>query len=418
MADTRDTTRPVPPCLVTGARAHPRLAPGLPTVRIAAIISHPIQYYAPIFRELAKRVDLHVFYAQTLSPAQQAEGFGRAFEWDIDLLSGYSHSFLSNVSKRPGPDHFLGGDTPDIGARLAGGEFDGLLVVGWYLKSFVQATWAAKRLGMPVVVRGDSQIGTPRSVLTRTAKALAYPALLRVFDAALYVGERSRAYFEYYHYPSDRLFFSPHCVDTEWFAERATPESGRALRARLGIGATEKAILFAGKLAPFKRPLDIVEACAGDRLRGTHVIVAGSGELEAQMRQRADALGVPLHLLGFQNQTEMPAAYSAADVLVLPSNGRETWGLVANEALASGTPIVVSEAAGCAPDLAADHVAGRISPLGDIPTLAWVIEEILATPPSAQTVRAKSTVYGLSSAINGLESSFETILRSKRKHSL
>ncbi len=359
-------------------------------------------------------MDLHVFYGQTLSPAQQAEGFGRSFEWDVDLLSGYSHGFLANISDRPGPDHFLGCDTPEIGARLAAGGFDGLLVVGWYLKSFVQATWAARRLGLPVIVRGDSQIGTPRSAVTRAAKAMAYPALLRVFDAALYVGERSRAYYEHYHYPSSRLFFSPHCVDTEWFARRATPERGRALRARLGIAATEKAVLFAGKLAPFKRPLDVVEACAGDRLRGTHLIVAGSGDLETAMRQRAEALGVPLHLMGFQNQTEMPAAYAAADVLALPSNGRETWGLVANEALACGTPIVVSDAVGCAPDLAADNVAGRIAALGDVPALESVIHDILATPPSAQAIRAKSDAYGLASALDGIERAFAATARTRR----
>jgi glycosyltransferase involved in cell wall biosynthesis len=376
--------------------------------RIAALISHPIQYYAPIFRELAKRVDLHVFYAQTLSPAQQAEGFGSSFEWDVDLFSGYSHSFLANVSRRPGPDHFLGCDTPEIAVRLADGGFDGLLVVGWYLKSFAQAIWAAKRLGMPVIVRGDSQIGTPRNHLTRAAKSLAYPALLRAFDAALFVGVRSRAYFERYRYSARRLFFSPHCVDTAWFAERATPEKGHALRARLGVGADEKVLLFAGKLTPFKRPLDLVEACAGQALRGTRavVMVAGSGALEAAMRERAAALEVPLHLLGFQNQTDMPAAYAAADVLALPSTGRETWGLVANEALACGTPVVVSDAAGCAPDLAGDGAAGAVAALGDIAALGSAIRTMFETPPASREIRAKSEAYGLAPAVEGIERAF------------
>ena len=101
--------------------------------------------------------------------------------------------------------------------------------------------------------------------------------------------------------------------------------------------------------------------------------MAGSGELEAHVEAAAAASGVPLHLLGFRNQTEMPAAYAAADCLVLPSDGRETWGLVANEALACGRPIIVSDACGCAPDLGCDGRAGRTFPMGDTEALARAI---------------------------------------------
>ena len=382
--------------------------------RLAVVVSHPIQYYSPLFRELARRLDLHVFFGQLASPAQQAAaGFGVPFDWDVDLLSGYRSTVLKNVAIRPGPGHFLGCDTPEIGAHLRSGDFDGLLVLGWYLKSFVQATWAARRLNIPVMIRGDSHLGTPRGLLTRSAKMLAYPPLLRAFDAALYVGVRSRAYYENYHYPAQRLFFSPHCVDADWFASRATPESRAMFRARLGIGPEEKAVLFAGKLLPFKRPLDVVEACATNGARGAHLVVAGAGELELAMRQRADALGVMLHLLGFQNQTEMPAAYAAADVLVLPS-GRETWGLVANEALACGTPIIVSDAVGCAPDLAADRVAGRVVPLGDTAVLGRTIGEVLASPPSAQAIAAKSDTYSLGAAVAGIEAALTALTQRER----
>src|ERR1700730_16404303 len=164
-------------------------------MRLAVIASHPIQYYAPLFRVLAHRIDLTVFFAHRASPSDQAKaGFGVAFDWDIDLLSGYAHHFLTNVSKQPGVNHFAGCDTPEIGARLREGHFDALLVQGWNLKTFIQAVFAAKCQGMPVLARGDSHLGTSRSALKRAAKATAYPALLRLFDAALYVGQRSRDY--------------------------------------------------------------------------------------------------------------------------------------------------------------------------------------------------------------------------------
>ena len=354
-------------------------------MRLAIVASHPIQYHAPLFRELARQIDLTVFFAHRATPADQAHaGFGVGFDWDVDLLSGYEHVFLRNVARKPSLEHFAGCDTPDLGRRLAEGRFDAVLVMGWHLKSFVQALLAAKRLGMPVMARGDSHLQTPRGVVKKMAKAFAYPSFLRFFDAALYVGERSRAYWRHYRYPSTRLFFSPHCVDAEWFAKRATPEARAALRTRLGLAPDSKVVLFAGKLVPFKRPLDLIAAASQLKSRGPdiEVLVAGSGPLQSEIVGAARTAGVPCHMLGFCNQSEMPAAYAAADVLVLPSDGRETWGLVANEALACGRPIVVSDAVGCAPDLAADGTAGRVFASGDVGALAAALSDVMDHPPA------------------------------------
>jgi glycosyltransferase involved in cell wall biosynthesis len=373
-------------------------------MRLAIAASHPIQYYAPLFRELARRIDLHVFYAHRATPQQQAAaGFGQAFDWDVDLASGYDHSFLVNRSQRPGTDHFGGCDTPEIGERLGAGGFDALLVFGWNLKSSVQAVMAAKRLGLPVMVRGDSQLSTPRSPLKRWVKALAYPPLLRTFDAALYVGRRSRAYYEHYNFPVERLFASPHCVDTEAFAAGATAQARQALRAELGAAPHTKLLLFAGKLLAFKRPLDVVEIAARLRALGAdaRMIVAGSGELEAPLAAAAKTAQVPLSLLGFRNQSAMPAAYAAADLLVLPSDGRETWGLVCNEALACGTPILVSEAVGCAPDLA-DGIVGRAFPTADTEAAAVAAAAILNDPPTPAALAAKSAGNSLAAAADGI----------------
>jgi glycosyltransferase involved in cell wall biosynthesis len=347
--------------------------------RLAVLTSHPIQYYGPLFRELAKEVDLHVFFAHRATPVEQARaGFGTAFEWDVDITSGYAHSFLENVADRPGTSHFFGCDTPEIGRRLREGQFDGLLVMGWNLKSYLQGLFAAKRLGLRVMVRGDSQLATPRSRFKAVVKSLAYAHFLRLFDAALYVGQRSRAYYEHYGYPADRLFFSPHCVDTERFAAHSTAEARVRLRGKLKIAPEARVLLFAGKLVPSKRPLDLAAAAAATRACGlsVEVMVAGEGELRSELAMAAQAAGVPLHLLGFSNQTEMPSAYAAADCLVLPSDGRETWGLVANEALACGRPIIVSDACGCAPDLASDPAVGRTFPVGDLDVLSRAVLEV------------------------------------------
>jgi glycosyltransferase involved in cell wall biosynthesis len=381
---------------------------------LAILASHPVQYYAPFFRAIAQRFETTVFYAHRATPAQQAAaGFGTAFDWDVDLLAGYRSLFLRNVARDPGAHHFAGCDTPEIGRRLSMARFDALLVMGWHLKSFWQGVLAAKRGGIAVLARGDSQLGAARSRATLAAKSAIYPLMLRAFDAALYVGQRNRAYYEHYRFPAGRLFASPHCVDTERFARDATSTARHALRARLGMAPDDRAALFAGRLVAFKRPADLIDAAAIVRGVGLplHVVIAGSGPLEAVIRARAEALRVPLHVLGFQNQTLMPAAYAAADALVLPSSERETWGLVCNEALASGTPIIVSSAVGCAPDLASDENVGRIYPCGDARALAKALAATLCSPPPPRSIRDVSDRFAPGLAADGVAAAMRAVAR-------
>jgi glycosyltransferase involved in cell wall biosynthesis len=374
-------------------------------MRLAIIASHPIQYHAPIYRELAKRRDLMVFFAHSATGADQARaGFGVGFDWDSDLFSGYAHTFLRNVAIRPGVDRFFACDTPEISSSLRDGRFDAVLLHGWHLKTYLQAIVAAKRLGQSLLVRGDSHLATPRSRLKKIGKAASYPMLLRLFNAALYVGERSRLYWTHYRYPETRLFFSPHCIDTGWFAARATGAARSELRAQLGISAETTVALFAGKLVPIKRPLDVITAAARMKAEGRHIeiIIAGAGPLEVEMVTVARASGVSIHPLGFCNQSRMPQVYAAADVLILPS-AQETWGLVANEALACGRPIILSDAVGAAPDLAGDMTTGRVFPVGNIAKLAEALHEILTSPPTPEVIAAKSSAYSSVAAADGIE---------------
>lgn len=372
--------------------------------RLAIVASHPIQYHGPLFRRLATLVDLEVMFAHKATPCEQARaGFGTSFDWDVDITAGYRHTFLDNIAARPGTDHFGGCDTPQIARRLNRASFDALLVMGWHLKAYVQAIVAAKRVGLPVMVRGDSHLDTPRSIVKKLTKEVSYPFLLRLFDRALYVGRRSRAYYEHYRFPQSRLFFSPHCVDNEWFATGATEAARDALRNRFGIGGTVHVALFAGKMLELKRPADLIEAAARLRADGLpiEVMVAGDGELKAGLAALAATRAVPLHLLGFCNQSEMPAAYAASDVLVLPSR-HETWGLVANEAIACGRPVVVSTACGCAEDLCGEEGAGATYPVGDIDALARALAHTLKKPPPPEAFERVAHRYSVDAAARGV----------------
>ena len=382
-------------------------------MRLAVVTSHPVQYYAPLFRELHRRMALTVFYGHQAGPLDQANaGFGVGFAWDSDLMSGYPSKFLVNRAKQTGLGHFAGIDTPDIKAHLQAGKFDAVLLIGWHKKFLLQALYAAKRLKLPIMVRGDSHLETPRSLVKRLAKQITYPVFLRQFDAALVVGQRNRDYWRHYRYPEKRLFASPHCIDNDWFAQRATKAARQKLRAQLGIAAQVPVALFAGKLVDFKHPQHLIEAAALVRAKGSalEIVIAGDGPLRSHLDALAAQLDVPLHQLGFCNQSAMPAAYAAADLLVLPSNGRETWGLVANEALACGRSVIVSNAVGCAPDL--EQLIGKQTsfPFGDISALADRIENATVGRASPNLIHLASDHFSIASAADGIVSAIGTLV--------
>ena len=381
------------------------------TPRLGFLVSHPIQYYAPIFRELAKRCDLTVFYAHRQTAEGQAQaGFGVAFEWDVDLLSGYESRFLTNVATAPSTDRFDGCDTPGIADEIARGRFDAFIVPGWALRSYWQAVRASRRLGVPVLVRGDSQLGTRRGAFVRLAKSLVFSHLLRRFDGYLYVGERNRQYLAHYGAPADRLFFAPHCIDNAAFAVASA-------RARAAAPPREpggpRQVLFAGKLVARKHPADVLRAAARIRGAEVEVVFAGAGELEPDLKELARSEQVRARFLGFRNQSELPAVYAAADLLVLPSDGLETWGLVVNEAMACGVPAVVSDAVGCGPDLIEEGRTGAVFPLGDVGALSAAMETVLGLDPEAtrRHLVAKMGQYSPAACAEGIVRAVTTIGR-------
>ncbi len=376
------------------------------SLRIGFLVSHPIQYYTPIFRALAGLCDLTVFFAHRQTAEQQARaGFGVAFDWDIDLLSGYRSKFLDNVSRKPSTERFSGCDTPGVARDIAEGRFDAFVVPGWGLRSYHQAAQACRRAGVPIFVRGDSQLVGQRRAVVRIAKAMLFARVLRRFDGFLYVGQRNRDYLRHYGIRESRLFFSPHCVDNEAFAVASA--AARQLAFAEGHPAAEaKRILFVGKLVGRKHPLDVLQAAALLARQGMAVEVAfaGSGELEPALREAARAEGVAAVFHGFVNQSDMPAVYAASDVMVLPSDGLETWGLAVNEAMACGVPAVVSDAVGCGPDLVEPGVTGAIFPVGDIAAFAKALSTAISLNPftTRQQLAARMQIYSPLGAAKGI----------------
>jgi len=390
--------------------------------RLAVVASHPVQYHSPWYRKLATYVDLHVFYAHRATAEDQAHaGFDVPFEWDIDLLGGYAYSWLPNRAHRPGSERFFGCDTPSIYTELRAQRFDAVLVTGWNLLCYWQTVRAARSHHLPVMVRGDSQLLTPRGHFRQCVKRLAYPRLLGVFDAYLSVGRRNTEYLTAYGVSPDRIFRVPHCVDNDFFrlSLMSIGSNTSALRHRYSVPEGATVFLFVGKFLPRKRPLDVLKAL--DRLKQScpHIwgLFIGAGPLEKDLRGHAAAHSTPCSFAGFLNQRQIGAAYALSDILVLPSNGQETWGLVVNEAMACGTPAIVSDAVGCAPDLIIEGETGFSYHEGDVEQLAECMRKLVGNPPlrgdMACHAEAHISRFSLEAACEGVVRALEFVLADK-----
>ena len=328
--------------------------------RLGVVVTHPIQYYTPLFAYLAKHVDLHVFYGHAPTPSQRgAAGFGGPVDWGIDLLQGHSHSFLRNTAKRPNSDTFAGIDTPHIGDTLRTQGITHLLITGWQSLCYWQALGAALRMRIPVSVRGDSALVASTPPTVRALKRTFFPLFLRRYTRVFYVGARNRAYLAAHGVREQQLAFFPHVVDQAFWTPPVTPRPNEAVR-----------FIWVGKLIDIKRPLDMIAAFA--RAHATdpsiELTIVGTGPLEGDVR-RAAASNSAITLLGFQNQPQLRELYQTAHCLVMTSQS-ETWGLVVSEALGCELPVIASNGCACTDDLVVGRGTGLTYPIADTVALS------------------------------------------------
>jgi glycosyltransferase involved in cell wall biosynthesis len=349
-------------------------------LRVGVLATHPIQYYCPWYRALAKTVDLEVFFSHRQTSSEQASaGFGVEFDWDVPLLEGFHSTFLPNAARHPSVNTFAGCHTPALAGIIRDRKFDAFIVHGWYTRSFWQAMIACWRTGTPILVRGDSTLGTPRASWWRLLKEPLFPLFISRFDGYLVVGDRAREYLVHYGANPSRCFNAPHSVDNQFFASlsnEARLERG-GLRRHFGLPEHAVVFLFAGRFVDRKRPdwfvRAVARAAADDRTIAA--LVVGDGPLRARAEALARELKAPIQFAGFLNQTEMVRAYTVSDVLVVPSTW-ETWGLVVNEAMACGVPAIVSQGVACADDLVVQGVTGEVFPVDAEDALALSIARV------------------------------------------
>lgn len=348
-------------------------------VRLAYFVTHPIQYQAPLLRQIAAdpAIDLTVFFATDFSLRTHFDpGFGREIAWEVDLLGGYRHEFLPVL----GDDSRLSLLRPfnyGIARRLIRGRFDAVWCHSCARVPHLTALIVGRLLGMKVFLRDEASFVSSNPTRTRRfIKACFLNAMKPVLSGILTIGAKNREFYAAMGFRQERLFRMPYAVDNKWFAERFAEAASRreAFRAELGLKPGRPIALFAAKLQPRKRAQDLIRAfktVVDDPAAGNpYLLIAGDGELRDELQAlAADAPANSIHFLGFRGQTDLPPLYDLCDVFVLPSN-TEPWGLVTNEALNAGRPVIATTEVGSAYDLVREGENGFVIEPGDIDALA------------------------------------------------
>ncbi len=352
-------------------------------LRVAHLMPFPVEYFVPLYRELASRpeIDLTVFYFSDATTGEFFDPqFGQKIKWDIPLLDGYRSMFLPSASRAGISGGFFAWRNWDVVREVASGRYDVLWAHGYAHLTTWLATFGARTRGTRLLLRDAQNLIQPRPWSRRVLKRVAVRLLYRQAYGA-YVGEEARRYFEHYGMPTERLFIARHCVDNRFFQEAgaALAERRDDVRRSFGIEDDAPVFVFCGKFVEHKQPVELVEAF--DRVRREHpcwLLLVGDGELRPVLEELVAGRGTPgVRFAGFLNQTEIPAAYAAADVFVLPSSV-EVWGMVVNEAMNFSLPLILSDKVGASADLLRPGWNGFSFPSGDVEALAEAMRSLAA----------------------------------------
>ena len=297
-------------------------------------------------------------------------GFATEVRWDVPLLDGYPWREVR--------------DTRGLKTLIEQGRFDAVVsYLNYRSPAFRTARRAAKSSGAAFLFGTDAHQLEPADGRRWKiiAKKLFWPRLFRSADQVIVPSSATRAMIASLGIPADRITLTPYSVDNAWWKARSAEIDRNAVRASWGIAPEQKVVLFCAKLQPWKRPADLLQAFSRANLPGAALVYAGEGPLRPVLEAEASRLGVAsrVKFLGFVNQSGLPAVYTASDLLVLPS-GYEPFGVVVNEAMCCGCPVVVSDRVGAAADLVRPVRDDFVYPSGDVAALARVLVAAFADP--------------------------------------
>ena len=330
-------------------------------IRVGHIAGEPTASRVPQLDLIARRpeIDLTVVYcARTIQH--------RMWELEIDHRAVFLDGPTLRTSWLLQHDYPI---TPSVWGLLQRERFDCLVIGGWSVFGAQLATAWARGHHVPYVLFAESHLGEQRRAWVRGVKRAIVPRVVRPAAAHLVPGTLAREHEIAYGARPERIWTFPNTVDVDAYVEAAARLAGRrtAIREKLGLDRDAVVVLAVNRLIPVKGVdtlVDAVAAAAGATDVPLQLLAVGEGPEREVILRRAAGRGVNAVLTGFLQGEALLEAYAAADIFVLLSK-RETWGIVVNEAMAFGLPLVLSEGVGAAVDLLLPGENGDLVPVGN-----------------------------------------------------
>lgn len=323
------------------------------SIRIAIVVSHPIQYFAPWYRAVAALpgVTLKVFFCCGWgAEAYYDRAFGTEIKWDIPLLDGYEWEILESP-KEIKAQTFWEVDNPNVGNALREFSPDVVLIQGYSQRTIWRTVTWCNRNQVPVMLHSDSNASAKPAWWKRTAKAILVKYFYSHLDGAFSCGDNNRAYHRHYGIPAERMFVGTMPIDCGALRTAAgdVAIARNEIRRLHGIPEDAFVVVFAGKLIPLKCPSHLVEAiyrCAQQGLKVWGLLVGEGSERKALEAFIVEHAMNNVTLAGFVNQSLIGKYYAASDAVALMS-WCEAHPLTVPEGGSFGCPAILSDEVGC-----------------------------------------------------------------------
>ncbi|MGB8013844.1 MAG: glycosyltransferase family 4 protein [Terriglobales bacterium] len=354
------------------------------TKRVVILTEIIAPYRIPVFNLLARRegLDLHViFLAETDETLRQWPVYRNEIHFTHQVLPAWrwragKSSLLLNRGLWPS----LNRVRPEV--IICGGYN--------YAASWEALLWA-RRHGVKFVLWCESNAQDARGGWAWVESLKGH--FLRRCDRFVVPGKASFEYLRALGSSAASVLTAPNAVDNKFFAAQAESTRSHETTFREKLNLPSRFILFVGRLVPEKGVFDLLEAYA--RLeRGLRsevgLVFAGDGASRKELLERAQRISPGVVCFpGFAQREELAGLYAFAEALVLPTHS-DPWGLVVNEAMACGLPIIVSNVAGCSADLVEDGWNGYVVPPRDAEKLSLAIDSLLRQNELKQRMSMRS----------------------------
>jgi glycosyltransferase involved in cell wall biosynthesis len=382
-------------------------------MRIAYTLTHPIQYQSPLIRFLVDQgVDLHVIYATDITAGQyQDAGFGAQVKWDLPLLDGYEFTVLKPGTAIPTGLKGFGEYQSLIRSKVKQIQADVVWAHGWGNAYSMSAISAARSLGKKVFLRGETHLGSlnrSSGKLRRFLHREFVKQVIRRADVLLAVGSSNRQFYLAHGALKENIFVAPYVVDNQRFQclAEASQNASRSIRDELQIREDQPIVLYCAKLIDVKDPGTLIRAVGNVRDSDPVLIMVGDGRLRPDMEALANRVApCRVRFAGFKNQSELPAYYSLCDLFVLPSVF-EPWGLVINEVMNAGKPVIAASCVGASADLILNGINGDVFSAGNVDELTSALELWLSDKTKLRVAGAASLErihqWGFEQVLDGL----------------